>query len=461
MDVPGIVQGELDGEEVAASVSLGGEDGLFVTASRTLVYRSESLLSDESVESYPHDAERVTVKDGRRKTRITLTYSIDGERDFTVPSSVADDVLHPVLAGVLNGSGVTDPGETVVQTFRFSELTLIVTSDRLLKHVGSAVWDADHEQYHFEDVTALDFEEGSVATQIVIAVDGRPQRIKTPNEHIAVVRERLTQALFAYYDVSSLAELNALVDPAEETPDSATGSGSAGGGVDFGEGVDPLGSGSGSRPADTSGDPFLDDEKSESLDADSGASDPADASEDPRRPVSGGGDAAGGGAETRGADASADASRRRAEPADDATDRRPQASESNGSADRRPQSADAESADSRRAEPADDTANADADGDAAPGGVEESSRLLSPEDGSATDDAGDGAGADGSDGSEDDESGGFAAAGFEPATESGVTAADLADRIEDLESRVDAQNDLLEQQQALIQQLIEELRERS
>ena len=201
MDVPGIVQGALDGEDVAASVSLGGEDALFVTPTRTLVYRSESLLSDESVESYPHEAERVTVKDGRRKTRITLTYSIDGERDFAVPSSAADDVLHPVLAGVLNGAGVTDPGETVVQTFRFSELTLIVTSDRLLKHVGSAVWDADHEQYHFEDVTGLDFEEGSVATQIVIEVDGRPQRIKTPNEHVAVVRERLTQSLFAYYDV--------------------------------------------------------------------------------------------------------------------------------------------------------------------------------------------------------------------------------------------------------------------
>ncbi|WP_227133561.1 DUF7115 domain-containing protein [Halorubellus salinus] len=457
MDVPGIVQGELDGEEVAASVSLGGEDALFVTASRTLVYRSESLLSDESVESYPHDAERVTVKDGRRKTRITLTYSIDGERDFTVPSSVADDVLHPVLAGVLNGSGVTDPGETVVQTFRFSELTLIVTSDRLLKHVGSAVWDDDHEQYHFDDVTALDFEEGSVATQIVIAVDGRPQRIKTPNEHIAVVRERLTQALFAYYDVGSLAELNALVDPEEETPDAAGESASAGGGVDFGEGVDPLGSGSGSRPADTSGDPFLDDEKAESLDADARASEPAVAAEDPRRPVSAG--------EDSGADASADADagRRRAEPADGAADSR-RAEPATDSADSEPadtrrsepatDSADSEPADSRRAEPAPDSA--DVTGDATAGGVEESSSLLSPE--GATDETEEDAA--GGDGSEDGE-GGFAAAGFEPATESGVTAADLADRIDDLESRVDAQNDLLEQQQALIQQLIEELRERS
>jgi hypothetical protein len=452
MDVPGIVQGALDGEDVAASVSLGGEDALFVTPTRTLVYRSESLLSDESVESYPHDAERVTVKDGRRKTRITLTYSIDGERDFAVPSSAADDVLHPVLAGVLNGAGVTDPGETVVQTFRFSELTLIVTSDRLLKHVGSAVWDADHEQYHFEDVTGLDFEEGSVATQIVIEVDGRPQRIKTPNEHVAVVRERLTQSLFAYYDVDSLSELNALVDPADPAAES-TGST-----VDFGEGVDPLGANSGSRPADTSGDPFLDDEKTESLDGDGdagtvaaggaagaggagGATGAADAAggEDPRRPVSGESDADG---SDRG---------RRAEPA----------AESSGGADASAGGADAPG-EANAAAGAQESAAATADADAATSddadgaaAADDGGQLLSTDDESAADAAEDGADDAGSDGG-----GEFAAAGFEPATASGVSPADLAERIDDLEARVAAQNDLLERQQALVQQLIEELRER-
>jgi hypothetical protein len=58
MDVPGIVESELDGEDVAASVSLGSEDVLYVTPTRTLIYRSDGLLSDESVEEYPHDAER-------------------------------------------------------------------------------------------------------------------------------------------------------------------------------------------------------------------------------------------------------------------------------------------------------------------------------------------------------------------------------------------------------------------
>jgi len=456
MDVPGIVQDELDGESVAANVSLGSEDALFVTPTRTLVYRSESLLSDESIETYPHDAERVTINEGRRKTRITLTYSIDGERDFAVPSSVTDDVLHPVLAGVLNGSGVTDPGETVVQTFRFSELTLIVTSDRLLKHVGSAVWDADHERYHFEDVTGLDFEEGSVATQIVLEVDGRPQRIKAPNEHVAVVRERLTQALCAYADVDSLEAFNALVDPQEEAPESS------GSGVDFGEGVDPLGASSGDRPADTSGDPFLDDEKTESLDDGAPATQDADGGEgNPRRPVAGEDDASGG--------------RRRAEPANEGGQRRAESSEGSATA----TDGTTEAASAGRSDPlstndgvggvddagtVDDAGAVDDGGVAGDTGTADAGGAASTTDAAgssvAGDDAADAAASTGDEGTGGESAGEFAAAGFEPATESGVTPADLATRIDDLEARVEAQNDLLERQQSLIQQLIEELRER-
>ncbi|ELY97224.1 hypothetical protein C482_13885 [Natrialba chahannaoensis JCM 10990] len=235
MNVPGIVQSTLDGEEIAARVSLGGEDELFVTSSRTLVYRSEGLLSDESVDDYPHDADRLTLSEGRRKTKFTLEYPLEDDRQFTVPAKVTDDVLHPVIAGVLNGNEITNAGETVVQTYRFSELTLIITSDRLVKHIGAAVWDEDYEEYAFEDVTNLSFEDGSVATQIVLSVDGRPQRIKAPNDEANDLRERLQRALFEYHDVSSLAELNDVVGVEEDDEPEESGSS-----MDFGDGVDPL-----------------------------------------------------------------------------------------------------------------------------------------------------------------------------------------------------------------------------
>ena len=235
MDVPGIVESSLGDENVAARVSIGGEDELYVTPTRTLIYRADGLLSDETVDEFPHDADRLTVSEGRRKTKVVLEYAIEGEREFTLPSKQADKALHPVLAGVLNASGVTDPGESVTQNYRFSELTIVITSDRLVKHVGEAVWDEEYEEYRFDDVTGLDFEEGSVATQIVLGVNGRPQRIKAPNEQIGELRQRLTGALCSYYDVASEAELADALrgDEVEDGPEEETGMG-------FGEGVDPL-----------------------------------------------------------------------------------------------------------------------------------------------------------------------------------------------------------------------------
>src|SRR6056297_1373454 len=233
MSVPAIVRSALGDAEVVERVSLGGDDELFVISDSTLIYRSDGLLSDESIEEYPHDADRVAVTEGRRKSKITLDYSLEGSEEFKVPTSAVDVVVHPVLAGVLSGNGVTEPGERVIQTFRFSELTVIVTSKRLVKHIGSAVWDEDFEEYRYEDVTGLTFESGSVATQVVLEVDGRPQRIKAPNDHATALRQRLQQAIFAVHDVDSLETLHEKVGLDDDAEASSPT-------VDFGEGVDPL-----------------------------------------------------------------------------------------------------------------------------------------------------------------------------------------------------------------------------
>ncbi|MFC4447814.1 MSCRAMM family adhesin SdrC [Halorussus aquaticus] len=206
MNVPGIVQSRLDGEQVAAKVSLGGEDGLYVTRTRTLIYRADGLLSDESVEEYPHEAERIEISEGRRKSSVELDYGIDGEEKFKVPSNRLYEALHPVLAGVLNAADVTGPDETVKQTYQFSELTLVITSERVVKHVGAAVWDQDYEEFHFDDVTALDVEKGSVSSQIIIESAGRPQRIKTPSDQTREVRERIERALLEHHDKGSYEE---------------------------------------------------------------------------------------------------------------------------------------------------------------------------------------------------------------------------------------------------------------
>ena len=243
MSLPDLVQSSLDGESVAARVGLGGEDLLLVTPTRTLVYRAEGLLSDEAVEEFPHDAEHVGVSEGRRKAEISLDYGLDGERTFSVPTKQLDQVIHPVLAGVLNARGVTDTGETVKQTYRFSELTIVVTSSRVVRHIGEAVWDEEYDEYHFEDVTDLDFEEGSVATSVVITVDGRQERFKAPNDQARALREGLVGAVCAYHDVDDLDGLRA----ATATDDA---DGDAEETVSFDEGPAPLGSSDDAGPSE-------------------------------------------------------------------------------------------------------------------------------------------------------------------------------------------------------------------
>jgi hypothetical protein len=235
MSLPDLLAETVGDESVAADVSLGGDDRLAVTPTRTLVYRGDGLLSDESVTEYSHNVERIAVSTGRRKAKLTLGYGLDGDETISVPTSRADEVLHPVLAGVLSTTGVTDPGESVLRTFRFSELTLVVTSDRLVKHVGSAVWDDEFEEFPYADLTDLDFEEGTVATAVVLAHGGRSERFKAPNESARELRETLVDAVCAYHDVDSLEEFRVTVadDDGEADTD-------AGGATDFGEGPDPL-----------------------------------------------------------------------------------------------------------------------------------------------------------------------------------------------------------------------------
>jgi hypothetical protein len=245
MSLPGVVQSALGGEDVVDRVDLGGDDALYATPTRTLVYRAEGLLSDESVEEYPHGAERVAVSEGRRKAKVTLDYGLDGERTLSLPTRAVDEALSHLLAGTLRGTGVVDEDETVRESFRFSELTLVVTDARVVKHVGTAVWDEEFEEFDLGDVTDLGFEDGSVATSVVLTLGDRQERFKAPNEHARRLRESLERALFEFHGVADYDSFRAAVAPPESDAD-AVGESAAdradadAATVDFGDGPDPL-----------------------------------------------------------------------------------------------------------------------------------------------------------------------------------------------------------------------------
>ncbi|MBB6645086.1 DUF7115 domain-containing protein [Halobellus ruber] len=238
MSQPEIVRSDLGDERVVAHVDLGGEDGLYVTPTRTLLYRAEGLLSDESVEEFSHGAERITVSEGRRKAKVTLDYGLDGERTISLPTSRLDRALQPIVRGVLRENGVLDADESIAQLFRFKELTVVVAGERVVRHIGSGLWDQEFESYHYSDVTDLEFEDGSVNTSVVLTVDGQRERFKTPNEDARAVRSALESTLLSYWDVDSIEGLRAATTPEESDPESAEAGEEED--VSFGDGPDPL-----------------------------------------------------------------------------------------------------------------------------------------------------------------------------------------------------------------------------
>ena len=238
MSQPEIVQSGLGDEAVVARVDLGGEDELYVTPTRTLVYRAEGLLADESVEEYSHGAERITVSEGRRKSKLTLDYGLDGEQAISLPASRLERALQPIVEGVLRHNGVLGGNESVAQLFRFSELTIVVAGERVVRHIGPGVWDAEFESYHYSDVTDLEFEDGSVNTSVVLTVDGQRERFKTPNEDARAVRSALESTLLSYWEVDSIEALRAAAEPDDpETEDDGSEQSED---VSFGDGPDPL-----------------------------------------------------------------------------------------------------------------------------------------------------------------------------------------------------------------------------
>lgn len=181
MTLPDVVRTALGSEPVLDRLTLDGEDGLFVTPTRLLRYRSEGLFNDESVERFPYDAERISSSMRRRTAAITLEY-VDDERTLSVPVGRLEAVLRPLLDSVLAVAGITDDGEETLEAFRFDELTVVVTDRRLVEHVGGAVWGGEYEEVRFKDVTGIEVDRGRLVTELMLSTEGRRNRIKVQND---------------------------------------------------------------------------------------------------------------------------------------------------------------------------------------------------------------------------------------------------------------------------------------
>lgn len=242
-ELPDLLSESVGDAAIIGAIDVGGGDAIAVTPERTYLYRSEGLLRDESVETFEHAVERLSVRTKRRKSSIELE-TMEGETSFTVPSDIADSVVEAMMEGILLTTDAVTPDEELSALFRFSELTVVVTDRRLFEHVGNAVWDGEFETVEYAELTGLDFERGSVATQVVLETEDRRRRVKVPNEHAGTVRQRIETAVLAFHDVASIEAFRAKhaepEDGADGDPtdgigsdtDSAEQSGTSGSGSD-------------------------------------------------------------------------------------------------------------------------------------------------------------------------------------------------------------------------------------
>lgn len=235
MELPDIVRESLGEEDPVSGLRLGDEDMVVFTPTRAVLYRGEGLLSDEALSTFGFAFERLRTDWGRRKVTFTLEY-MDDRRELSVPKDRGDRVLERLIEGTLRVREVLDPDEAVTGVYRFSELTLAIAERRLLKHVGGTTWAGDFEVFEYGDLTRLGFEEGSVATQVVLGTEsGRTDRIKAPNQEAGAVRKSLQEAVFAHYGVDSLEALNREIEPAEPAEPATEDDG-----LEFDSGIDPL-----------------------------------------------------------------------------------------------------------------------------------------------------------------------------------------------------------------------------
>ena len=216
MDLPALVERVIDDEPPETVLALGEDDLAVFTSDELLFYRGESLLRDAELSRYPTNAVGLRVQPGRRKSTIVIDYQTE-QRQFTVQNSHADRVVERLLAGILTTTGVIDGDESLGGVYRFSDLTVVVTETKLLKQIGTDIWGGEYDAFPFEQVDALSFERGRIATQVVLSVDGRSERIKAPHEEAPHLRQTLTDALLSFHGDESLEAFNAQSESQQST----------------------------------------------------------------------------------------------------------------------------------------------------------------------------------------------------------------------------------------------------
>lgn len=219
MSLPGGVSMLVDEDELINRIELDDRRTLFVTPSRAIAYRERSMLTEESVESYPTDLERLTLEEGKRQVTVTFEYPDEADRTLDLPKSSMAAALKALLASVIRATDVLEADEDIEELYRFNELTVVLTDRRLIKHVGHALWGETHEAIDYEIIRDLHTEEGQVSTGVIIETTGATERFKLPKDSADRFIAQIEDAVCAYHDVAALGVLRGNPDAGKPEPE--------------------------------------------------------------------------------------------------------------------------------------------------------------------------------------------------------------------------------------------------
>lgn len=217
MSLPAGVSGLVDEDELIDDVALDGHRSLYVTPAKAVTFRERSLFTEESVDVYPTDIDRLLLEEGKRQSTVTFEYPDGQSSSLELPTEAMAPALKALLASATRATGAIPTDETILDLYRFNELTVILTDRRLLKHVGWAMWAASHDQIDYTDVRNIRVEQGQVSTGVNIDTDDGSDRLKIPHDTADDFVARLKSAVCDFHGIDDIGVLRG--DPDAGKPD--------------------------------------------------------------------------------------------------------------------------------------------------------------------------------------------------------------------------------------------------
>lgn len=217
MTLPGGVSVLVGEDDIIDQVELDTHRMLYVTSTRAIAFRERSLFTEESVEVFPTNVKRLLLNRGKRQSTVTFEYTDRDDRELQLPSDATPPSIRALLESVVRATDVLEGDESIIELYRLNELTVIVTDQRLIKHVGQALWALPFDSIDYETVRDIESEVGQMSTGVFIRTTEGSDRFKLPKDVADRFVSRLEEAVCDYHDVPSVGVLRG--DPDAGKPD--------------------------------------------------------------------------------------------------------------------------------------------------------------------------------------------------------------------------------------------------